>query len=333
MNAGRSQLRLALVAAAASTLIPLTVEAQITRIVIDRARSESPTFEGRAFGPNGSVGQYEKLRGKAYGELDPADPRNAVITDLARAPRNARGKVEYSMDIFILKPIDLTKGNHKVILDFNNRGEMRLGALNDAPLSNSPTTAAQAGNGFVMNLGYAVVGNGWDFGATSDDDGMTISVPVAKNPDGSSITGPSYEYINFDDAKNVKYDLTYPAASMDKSKATLTLRARLDDQPTTVPASEWEYVNEKTIRLLPAGTPFKQSYVYEFTYTAKDPVVAAVGLAATRDFMSFLRHAEKDTAGTPNPLAGHVRYTYSFSISQPTRALNDFLALGFNEDE
>ena len=85
------------------------MEAQITRIVIDRARSESPTFEGRAFGPNGSVGQYEKLRGKAYGELDPADPRNAVITDLARAPRNSRGKVECSMDIFILKPIDLAK--------------------------------------------------------------------------------------------------------------------------------------------------------------------------------------------------------------------------------
>ena len=138
MNACRSQLRRALVAAAAITLTPLMVEAQITRIVIDRARSESPTFEGRAFGPNGSVGQYEKLRGKAYGELDPADPRNAVITDLARAPRNARGKVEYSMDIFILKPIDLTKGNHKVILDFNNRGEMRLGALNDAAIEQQP---------------------------------------------------------------------------------------------------------------------------------------------------------------------------------------------------
>ena len=88
-----------------------------------------------------------------------------------------------------------------------------------------------------------------------------------------------------------------------------------------------------TIRLLPAGTPFKQSYIYEFTYTAKDPLVAAVGLAATRDFVSFLRHAAKDNSGTPNPLAGDVRYTFTFSISQPTRALNDFVALGFNEDE
>jgi hypothetical protein len=323
----------ALLLAAAAVSTPPAAEAQITRIVIDPARSESPTFEGRVFGPNGSVGPYEKLRGTAYGEIDPADPRNTVITDLARAPRNARGKVDYSMDIFILKPMDLQKGNRKLILDFNNRGEMRIAALNDAPLSNDPTTAADAGTGFVMNLGYAIAGNGWDFGAARDDDGMTISVPVARNPDGSSITGPSYEYITFDGAKNVQYQLTYPAATLDQSKATLTVRARLDDQPVTVPATGWEYMDERTIRLLPAGTPFKQSQVYEFTYTAKDPVVAAVGLAATRDFVSFLRHGVKDGAGNPNPLAGGVGWVYTFSISQPTRALNDFLALGFNEDE
>ena len=318
---------------AATAVIAPAAEAHITRIVIDPALSESPTFEGRVFGPDGRVGPYEKLRGKAYGEVDPDDPRNAVITDLKLAPRNARGKVEYSMDIFILKPIDVRRGNQKLILDFNNRGEMRVAALNDAPLSNNPTKAAQAGSGFIMNLGYAVVGNGWDIGATSDDSGLTISVPVAKNADGTSITGPSYEYINFDNARSLRYELTYPAATLDTSKATLTVRARLDDQPTVVPATGWEYVDEKTIRLLPAGTPFKQSHVYEFAYTAKDPVVAALGLAATRDFVSFLRHAARDTAGTANPLAGGVRHTYSFSISQPSRTLNDFVALGFNEDE
>src|SRR5688572_15794314 len=190
MNASASSLRIltpygrlaaAFVVAAAIGLASRVAEAQITRIVIDPARSESPTFEGRAFGSNGSVGQYEKLRGTAYGELDPADPRNAVITDLQLAPRNARGKVEYSMDVFILKPIDLGKGGHKVILDVNNRGEMRIAALNDAPMTNNPSTAAHAGNGFVMNLGYTVVGNGWDFGASRENDGMTIRVPVAKN--------------------------------------------------------------------------------------------------------------------------------------------------------
>jgi hypothetical protein len=97
-----------LLAAATVWLVP-AAEAHITKIVIDPALSESPTFEGRVFGPDGRVGPYEKLRGKAYGEVDPNDPRNAVITDLKLAPRNARGKVEYSMDIFILKPIDLRK--------------------------------------------------------------------------------------------------------------------------------------------------------------------------------------------------------------------------------
>src|SRR4029450_8173231 len=298
-------------------------EAHVTRLVIDRSRSESPAFEGRVFGPDGKVGPYEKLRGRAYGELDPDDPHNALITDLKRPPRNARGKVEYSMDIFILKPIDLAKGSHKLLLDFNNRGDTRYAALNDAGASNNPTKAVHAGNGFAMNLGYSIVGNGWDFGASSEDDGLPIPVPIAKNPDGSSITGPSYEYINFDDSKNVRYQLTYPAATLDKLKARLTVRARLARQTADVPASEWEYIDEATIRLLPAGTPFKQSHVYEFSYVAKDPVAAAIGLAATRDFISFLRHTPKDEAGTPNPLAGDVRYVYSFSISQPSRALND----------
>jgi hypothetical protein len=319
-----------LIALAALMLAAAPAAAHITRIVIDPARSQSPVFEGRVFGPNGSVGPYEKLRGKAYGELDPDDPRNAVITDLKLAPRNARGKVEYSMDIFILKPIDLRKGSHKLILDFNNRGEMRIATFNDAPMTNDPKTAKDAGTGFIMDRGYTVAGNGWDIGAT---DGLTITVPVARNPDGSSITGPSYEYIVFDNPKTVRSELAYPAATLDKAKATLTVRERLDDTPTAVPASGWEYADERTIRLLPAGTPFKQGHIYELTYTAKDPLVAAIGLAATRDFVSFLRHAVADEAGTANPLAGDVRYTFSFSISQPSRTLNDFVAFGFNQDE
>jgi hypothetical protein len=298
----------------------------IRSIVINRARSQSPTFGGLSFG---SVGQYEKLRGTAYGELDPSDPRNAVITDIELAPVNDRGMVEYSMDIFILKPINLSSGNHRLLFDFNNRGQMRLGRLNDAPVTNDPTTAAEAGTGFIMNLGYTVVSNGWDFGA-SGFDSMKITVPVATNG-GATITGPSYEYIVFDNSTTFTSELAYAAASTDKSRAKLTVRPRLDDEPTTVPATGWEYTSPEgtVIRLLPDGTPFQQSHIYEFTYTAKNPVVAAVGLAATRDFVSFLRHA---TAVEGNPLSGDVQHTFSYSISQPSRALNDFQTLGFNED-
>ena len=299
----------------------------ITRIVIDPDRSESPTFEGRSFG---DVGQYEKLRGTAYGELDPADPRNAVITDIELAPRNERGMIEYATDIFVLKPINLDLGNRRVILDFNNRGGMRVGLLNGARAINDPTTAEDAGTGFVMDMGYAVVGNGWDISA-SGYNSMTINVPVATN-NGETITGPSYEYIVFDNDSALTSDLAYPAATLDKSWARLTVREHLDDEPVEIHAANWDYTSAEgtAIRLLPEGTPFKQSYIYEFTYTAKDPLVAGIGLAATRDFMSFLRNGPESA---DNPLAGHVDYTYSYSISQPSRTLNDFQDLGFNEDE
>src|ERR1700675_2547984 len=87
----------------------IPAEARITRLQITAV--QSPTFEGRTFGPSGAVGPYEKLIGRAYGEVDPKDPRNALITDLALAPVNAAGKVEYAMDVYILKPVNLQMGN------------------------------------------------------------------------------------------------------------------------------------------------------------------------------------------------------------------------------
>jgi hypothetical protein len=73
------------------------------------APSQMPTFAGTTFG---AVGTYDKIRGTASGTLDPKDPKNAVITDIALAPVDANGLVEYNTDFYILKPTDLTKGNH-----------------------------------------------------------------------------------------------------------------------------------------------------------------------------------------------------------------------------
>ena len=309
-------------------LSALVAQARIVRIEI--TSRQSPTFEGKAFG---SVGAYEKLRGKAYGELDPNSPPLASITDLKLAPRNARGMVEYSMDIYILKPIDLNRGNHKLFLEVNNRGGKLFGGFNKSSGGNDPTTAANAGDAFLMNRGYTLVWNGWDPSATQTGNNLTISVPIARNSDGSAITGPSYEYIVYDNATSTTYPLAYPAATLTKSQTALTVREHLQDSPTVVPADGWEYVDERTIRLLPAGTPFRQSAIYEFTYTARDPIVAGIGFAATRDFVSFLRHATADDFGHPNPLANDIRFTFSFAISQPARYLNDFQTLGFNADE
>jgi hypothetical protein len=308
----------------AIALLVSRAEARITSIEI---KSVETAFGGRIFGPNGSVGAYQKIRGTARGEVDPADPRNAIITDIGLAPRTL-GKISYSMDIYILKPIDSSRGNHKLFLEVNNRGNKLFGPFNLSGGGNNPTTAADAGEAFLMNQGYSLAWNGWDPSAAPGGDRLTITVPVAMNPDGSRITGPSYEYIVFDNPTTTSYALAYPAADT-RSGATLTVRRHLTDARTPIARGDWEYADERTVRLLPKGTPFQQSAIYEFVYTAKDPLVAGLGFAATRDFISFLRLATTDD----NPLAGEVERAYAFAVSQPARYLNDFVTLGFNEDE
>jgi len=321
---------IALAALAASSLGAQLAEARITSVTWIEARSQAPSVfpaNGYAFGGAsfGTVGRYEKLRGTATGELDPNDPRNKVITDIALAPRNANGMVSYSMDVFVLRPADQAKGNQRLMLDFNNRGQMRLGRLNNGTVTSDPVTAADAGDGYVMRHGFSVAGNGWDFGASGAAN-MKITVPAL-----TGLPGPSYEYLVFDNSTTTTATLTFPANTLDKAAARLTVRAHLGDTPRVMADSEWEYTSTAgtAIRLLPLGTRFAQSAIHEFSYTAKNPVVSGVGLAATRDWVSFLRHA---SAAEGNPLAGHVQHTYSYSISQPSRTLNDFVLFGFNED-
>ena len=307
-------------------------EAEIIRFVVTSV--ERPTFEGMSFG---TVGQYEKLRGRAFGEVDPNDPRNAIITDIQFAPRNARGMVEYSMDVLILKPIDLSRGNGQLLYHMNNRGNLQfLFSLNNGGLGNNPTTAADAGNGFLMRYGYTIVSSGWDAGVPpSASLPLTITVPVAKNPDGSAIVGPSLEEFVVDTATMMTGPLTYAAAYTDQGQATLTVREHYTDPSVTIPSTGWAYTSAAgtAIRLLPVGTAFQQGRLYEFTYPAKDPIVAGLGFAATRDLGAFLRTAVSDDDGNPNPLAGSVRAIYTHCLSQPCRMMRDFVHLGFNESE
>src|SRR5882672_5350631 len=325
-------MRIKVVFAAALLLVAASAaDARVTKIKI--VAKESPTFGGYAFK---DVGQYEKLVGKAYGELDPNDPKNSVIVDIKLAPRNARGKVEYAFDFYILKPIDLAKGSHKVMYEPPNRGRKTHESLNRGAGSNDPGSEKDPGklaNTFLLPRGYTMVWSGWDASAGTDNANYntTITLPVAKNPDGSSITGPGYEYIV---SGAEAYELNYPAATLDQSKAKLTHRVRLDDVPQVVPASGWAYDAEGTsIHLLPQGARFTQGDIYELSYTAKDPTVNAVGFAAVRDFNAFLRYEQADEDGTRNPLAGDITRIYTEISSQPGRMLNDFRTFGFNQAE
>jgi hypothetical protein len=306
-------------------------EARITRVEI--TTTESPTFGGFAWP---GVGQYEKLVGKAFGEVDPFDPKNAVIVDIELAPRNASGNVEYAFDFYILKPIDLSKGAHKVMYEPPNRGNKTWGSLNRFPGGNDPgsvTDPTVLASAFLMPRGYTIVWSGWDksAGTSTANFNATITLPIARNPDGSTITGPAYEYIV---SSGTSFTLSYPAATLDQTKATLTHRVHLNDPPTVIPASGWTYNASGTaISLLPAGTRFIANDIYEFSYTARDPTVNGLGFAAVRDWNAWLRYETEDDLGNPNPLAGDITRIYTEVSSQPGRLLNDFRHLGFNQAE
>ncbi|MBK8324664.1 MAG: hypothetical protein IPL06_18720 [Betaproteobacteria bacterium] len=314
---------------ALATLSAGLVEARITRIEIT---SRTPAYGGFEFE---AVGAYERVVGVAYGEVNPATRLNNMIVDIGLAPRNARGNVEYSFDFYMLKPVDMAKGNRRMMYEPPNRGGKTFGAFNRSTGGNDPGASTNPAGTFLAPRGYTMVFSGWDFSAGTNGANFnaTIKLPLAKNPDGSTITGPSYEYIVMGNSTTTGYTLSYPAASLDKAGARLTQRARLDDTPQVVPATGWEFVDPTHIRLLPEGTTFKAHDIYEFSYTAKDPTVNGLGMAAVRDWNSFLRYADADDAGTANPLAGNIWYVYTYVLSQPGRLLNDFRLLGFNEDE
>ena len=325
----------------------------ITKIVIDSAKSEKVTFAGTTFGTGGSVGTYEKVRGTAYGQIDPNDPKNQVIADIALATKNpATGMVEYSLDFFILKPTDLSKGNHKVFYEAPNRGNKTYTSFAGmAGTANNPGAGGAADinstanyPAFLLNKGYTLVWSGWDAEPMSPNapDLIKAVLPLAKNPDGSSITGPMYEYIVNDNATTKCAMTYYSPVSSDTTKATLTKRQFMTDTPITVPASSWAWGGASSCGVSSTststnsiafvdGSAFQQSWIYELNYTAKDPYVATVGFAAIRDFMAFLRKAARDVEGTPNPMAGDITSIVSWTFSQPARLFNDYVWLGFNQ--
>jgi hypothetical protein len=303
------------------------------------------------------TGSYEKLVGKVHGEVDPNDRLNKIIVNLANAPRNRRGHVEYAGDFCILKPADMARGNGKIFFDAPNRGSKRiLSFLNDAPASNDPSSLEHAGNGFLMRQGYTIVWCGWQGDLMAVPDWLTLNAPVASH-NGEPIVGPvRTEFVV--DEKGVKSQplsanervKSYEAVSRDKSRATLTVREKSYEKRIPVPPAEWEFaicvkdlrsgkaVVKPSRRDLYLRGGFKPRHIYEFIYPAKNPLVLGLGFAAVRDLISFLRYELEDRVGKPNPMASHkkspiISRAYAWGRSQSGRFLRDFVYHGFNEDE
>ena len=343
----RSMLFLAFLISFAAFGLALPSYAGVTQINITCV--QSPTFGGASFG---GVGQYELIQGTFTGEVDPSNPQNAVIVDIQNAPRNSKGLVSYSADFQIFRPIKLSQGNHRVIFDLPNRGGATAlstynnGTGNDRSWCTSGLPAKfTVGDGFLMNEGFTVVDAAWDITVTpsgsNSSSAFGVSFPVATNRDGAVITGPATEEFDIDfNATAATEPLHYAAASADQSKATLTVRENYGDTPIVIPASGWAYTDSTLTAItltngLVFGGPgtYSPTALYEFTYIAKNPLVAGLGFASLRDFATFLRTAKKDDSGVANPLADDVQAIYTTCVSQPCRTTHDFLLFGFNQPE
>jgi Alpha/beta hydrolase domain len=333
ITARRSRTVLAAAAAGALLIVAAASEARVTRITI---RSTTPAFNGQTFG---DVGTYEEVRGTATGELDPLDPRNAVITDIHQAPRNANGKVEYTATFSMLKPVDMSKASGVMVYEVVNRGNRIIpGFFNVGVSATNP-----AGDGFLYNMGNVYVWSGWqgDLVFNPALPAETIDVPVVEG-----VTGPTFaRFVTV--AGNVN---TQPLPgrgrtpdSLDTTKAKLISIARENNVGertgvVEIPSGDWAFADcgstpfpgtpSETMICLKNG--FDPNLIYELVYTAKDPLVLGVGMAAMRDVVSFFRHA---SAADGNPIGGKINWAIGYGISQSGRYTKTFILLGFNEDE
>lgn len=294
-------------------------------------------------GTFGSVGAYEQVSGTISGELDPKDSKNAIIQDLELAPVNARGMVEYSADFTMLKPKDMSKANGVLRYDAPNRGNILT----------MPNLAANPSDAEFFERGYVWMFSAWQGDVPkSSPQRLTATVPVARNKDGSSITGPyATELLASAATPSIALPggvfngsmIPYAPADLDNTRPgyLLTQRVNETDPRVAIPPSDWKFAAcdaaanpfpgtaDPTRVCLKGG--FQPNRLYELQYVAKDPKVMGVGLAALRDTVSFFRGAVADAAGTPNPLAGKIKFAIGQGTSQSGNAMKTFLHLGFNQ--
>ena len=349
--------RRVLTAAAAGVLLWALGErpaaARITHI--DIARVE-PAFGGQLFG---AAGAFERVTGRAYGEVDPKADANAAIQDIGLAPTNARGMVEYSTDIDILRPAVPARGNKVLLFNILNRGNKGAEDLFDADLHLPPADVnrlASPGDGWLQREGYTLIWFGWQADVLPGDGRMTFHVPAARNPDGSPVTGVvRSELVVRAPATTLNLSSgwftalthdSYPTVNVDNSKPladgflpTLTARARENAPRVPIPNAEWRFGacgagDEPDPRQICYPDGFQPGKLYELIYSARDPLVMGLGFAVSRDLAAFLRTADHDDRGTANPVAhGPDIRTLVMGTSQSGRMIRTFLHLGFNQSE
>jgi alpha/beta hydrolase family protein len=323
-----------LLAAFTLTFAARAVRAEVTRVEIS---SRQDVLGGKSFG---SVGAYEKLSGKVYFAVDPKNSHNKIIVDLDKAPKNAQGRVEFSADLFILRPKDASKGNGVIFLDIPNRGgKALLGTFNHAKGSQDPTTEEEFGDGLLMREGYTLVSVGWEFDVPKKKNLVLLDAPVATD-NGKPITGwitpgpwfiPAKISESYNYASGQYFAPDYPPLNPNDPSYRLTERPTLVAAPKLIPRGDWQFGRMENGRAVADPNwitmkgGFKPGMVYQVTYESQNPPVAGVGFAAVRDFASAMKYSSDAIV--------HGKYVYTFGASQVGRWQRQMIYEGFTIDE
>lgn len=314
----------AAVLALAPVLAAPSARSEVVRFEIVSREVAAPEERSR-----GDRGAAERITARATVSLDPDDPRNAVLADIALAPRDARGRVEAVTDVVVLRP---TRPSGTLLLEVLNRGRAVLPGLArdaDATPAGAPAPPGppgipdEVGDGFLLARGFTLVWPAWQFDAPV---GPRLRVPVL-----AGATGPAREEFSLADAPApARVRLSYPVA--DRASARLTVRDGPGHPRTAPPGLGLRFLDDAAVEVdRPAGLP--PDALYEIVYTAREPVLSGLGLAALRDVAAFLRRE----GGPANPLAAGGRSgidrAVAVGVSQSGRVLRDLLHLGLNEDE
>jgi hypothetical protein len=285
----------------AACLVSVSASAEVLRVEVVE-RKDIPEYG------------YEQMRGKVYFVVDPKDPRNAVVADIDKAPRNKDGKVEFSADLMTLWP-KTGEGNNTAIIDVVNRGGTTFLRLN--------RTAGQnvVGDGFLMKQGFAIIAIGWEFDVAARNGAIRIDAPVATD-NGAPITGVVHAAFT-PERRDVNYTVgdlaTYAPVDVNDPGATLTVRDDLSGSTTTIPRGEWKISGN----IVTMQKGFEPGRNYEIAYKAANPPVSGLGLIAVRDITAFAKHEAQK----------HFKYAIGFGVSQSGRFLRTFLYNGMNTDE
>jgi len=294
----------------------------------------------------GEVGPYERIDAVAHYAVDPLAAPNAGIVDLAHAARDGDGRVCFSGDVVVLRPVTPTGGNRVALIDIPNRGRrVMTGLFNRAVLDVPPQRRIPAGDGFLMRQGFSLVWCGWQWDVPRDEDRMGLDAPLVLGDDGKPTAAWMQLRIQLpDDASSVPLTdqhvgpignhepiLTVDA---DDAEARLYVRDGIHAEPSLVPRDRWRFAlaSEDEVRRDPSHLwvdgGIRAGRIYDLVYRAATCRVTGAGLLAVRDLAAFVRSDRAD-----NPLHGSVDRVLLTGVSQTSRLIRHLLYLGLDVDE